>query len=287
MLICKEKQRYGTGRQGYEGAEKYLCTGTETEKQNYSGRENERQNTGTEGLQYPPTGLTVMNYQHLTSIHFLQAILHTPNPPGPILMPIWISNTAAVPVDTRHHTKRAPAPPTNHHLQRVVAMPRVTSLSPRPLFHLPPPPALAQCTMPAGLQITKQTPTLSSTPLIQIQVRNYFTDTLKMYFITVYWTVFKFEAFTNKFSLSYIKEMCMSFIFIQFYLCMIKFVHQSVCYPYQIALMQIAQAGVVTLPVVPCGGYIEIHMSPCSTPSDISGPPTPVHTSSPLRTQER
>lgn len=34
--------------------------------------------------------------------------------------------------------------------------------------------------------------------------------------------------------------MCMSFIFIQFHLCMIKFVHQSVLYPYQIALVQIA-----------------------------------------------
>lgn len=26
---------------------------------------------------------------------------------------------------------------------------------------------------------------------------------------------------------------------------------------------------------------------PCSTPSDMSGPPTPVHTSSPMHTQER
>ncbi len=181
----------------------------------------------------------------------MQAILHTPNPPGPILMPIWISNTAAVPVDTRHHTKRAPAPPTSHHLQRVVAMPRVTSLSPRPLFHLPPPPALAQCTMPAGLQITKQTPTLSSTPLIQIQVRNYFTDTLKMYFITVYWTVI---------------------------VCMLSL---SDC-P--------GADSVGWRSHITHGSLRRIHRdphAPCSTPSDISGPPTPVHTSSPLRTHER
>lgn len=140
-------------------------------KQNYSGRENERQNTGTEGPPYPHTDLTVTNYQHLTSIPSLQAILHTPNPPVRTLMPIWISNIAAAPVGTRHRTRRAPAPLTSRHPQRAVDMPRVTSLSLHLLFHLPPPPALAQCTMPADLQRTKQrTPILSSTPLTQIQI---------------------------------------------------------------------------------------------------------------------
>ncbi|KAL0158628.1 hypothetical protein M9458_046704, partial [Cirrhinus mrigala] len=63
-------------------------------------------------------------------------------------------------------------PHQTRHPQKVVDMPQVTSLSPRPLFHLPLPPALALCTMSADLQITKLTPTLSSTPLMQIQSHN-------------------------------------------------------------------------------------------------------------------
>lgn len=38
------------------------------------------------------------------------------------------------------------------------------------------------------------------------------------------------------------------------------------------------------------GSFKRVHRdghAACSTPSDMSGPPTPVHTSSPLRTQER
>lgn len=38
------------------------------------------------------------------------------------------------------------------------------------------------------------------------------------------------------------------------------------------------------------GSFKKVHRdghAACSTPSDMSGPPTPVHTSSPLRTQER
>ncbi|KAM3617694.1 uncharacterized protein V6R79_009817 [Siganus canaliculatus] len=38
---------------------------------------------------------------------------------------------------------------------------------------------------------------------------------------------------------------------------------------------------------IPHGSFKRVHRDgPCSTPSDMSGPPTPVHTSSPLRTQE-
>lgn len=138
--------------------------------QNYSGRENVRLNTGTEGLLYPHTGPTVMNYLRLILIHSQQAILHTQNPPGLTLMPIWILNTAAAPVATRHHTRHALAPPTSLHPQRVEDMPRVTSPSLRLLFRLHLPPAPARCTMPVDLQKTKLTPILSISPLTQIQI---------------------------------------------------------------------------------------------------------------------
>lgn len=143
-----------------------------------------------------------MNYQHLTSIPSLQAIPHTPNPPVHTLMPILISNTAAAPVGTRRRTRRAPAPLTSRHPQRAVDMPRVISLSPRLLFHLPLPPALAQCTMPADLQRTKQTPILSSTPLTQIQVRNDLTATITLFFFPCIGLSLYFEAFTNIFAIS-------------------------------------------------------------------------------------